>query len=147
MEQDQDTRQQVFGRGDKIFFKGKCQKKHLDSQDADKMIWCVIHIYCLVLDNGCMQLCVLSDWAFNPKLEFLYRLLFGFNLSNRFFDMTPLGLILNRFSADTNIIDQVDISIYSVLLSWLHQFSCRSWIRWCIKIFSRERHSKTKLWE
>ncbi|KFW00032.1 ATP-binding cassette sub-family C member 9, partial [Eurypyga helias] len=24
----------------------------------------------------------------------------------RFFDMTPLGLILNRFSADTNIIDQ-----------------------------------------
>lgn len=30
--------------------------------------------------------------------------------------MTPLGLILNRFSADTNIIDQVYISIYSVLL-------------------------------
>uniref|UniRef100_A0A8C9FC43 ATP-binding cassette sub-family C member 9 n=1 Tax=Pavo cristatus TaxID=9049 RepID=A0A8C9FC43_PAVCR len=32
----------------------------------------------------------------------------------RFFDMTPLGLILNRFSADTNIIDQVDVSIYSI---------------------------------
>lgn len=30
--------------------------------------------------------------------------------------MTPLGLILNRFSADTNIIDQVGVSIYSVLL-------------------------------
>lgn len=28
--------------------------------------------------------------------------------------MTPLGLILNRFSADTNIIDQVDVSIYSI---------------------------------
>lgn len=38
------------------------------------------------------------------------------NLFNRFFDMTPLGLILNRFSADTNIIDQVDISIHSGLL-------------------------------
>lgn len=25
----------------------------------------------------------------------------------RFFDITPLGQILNRFSADTNIIDQV----------------------------------------
>lgn len=25
----------------------------------------------------------------------------------RFFDVTPLGQILNRFSADTNIIDQV----------------------------------------
>ena len=25
----------------------------------------------------------------------------------RFFDITPLGLIINRFSADTNIIDQV----------------------------------------
>lgn len=41
---------------------------------------------------------------------------FGFNFLNRFFDTTPLGLILNRFSADTNIIDQVDISVYSVLL-------------------------------
>lgn len=27
----------------------------------------------------------------------------------RFFDVTPLGQILNRFSADTNIIDQVRI--------------------------------------
>lgn len=39
---------------------------------------------------------------------------FAFNLFHRFFDMTPLGLILNRFSADTNIIDQVDVSIYSI---------------------------------
>lgn len=99
------------------FFQGKCQMKHLDNQDVDKMIWYITHIYCLVSGNGCTQLCVLSDWSCNPKLEFLYRLLFGFNLSNRFFDMTPLGLILNRFSADTNIIDQVDLSICSVLLS------------------------------
>lgn len=28
--------------------------------------------------------------------------------SLRFFDITPLGQILNRFSADTNIIDQVN---------------------------------------
>lgn len=26
----------------------------------------------------------------------------------RFFDVTPLGQILNRFSADTNVIDQVE---------------------------------------
>lgn len=100
-----------------FFFRGKCQKKHLDSQDADKMIWHVIHIYCFVLDNGCTQLCVLSDWTLNRNLKFLYRLLFGFNLSNRFFDMTPLGLILNRFSADTNIIDQVDVAIHSIILT------------------------------
>lgn len=99
------------------FLREKCQKKHLDSQDADKMIWYVIDIYCLFLDNGCTHLCVLSDWTLNPNPELLCRLLFGFNLSNRFFDMTPLGLILNRFSADTNIIDQVDVAIYSVLLS------------------------------
>ncbi|NXV55407.1 ABCC9 protein, partial [Molothrus ater] len=35
----------------------------------------------------------------------------------RFFDMTPLGLILNRFSADTNIIDQVDVAIHSIILT------------------------------
>lgn len=31
----------------------------------------------------------------------------------RFFDTTPLGLILNRFSADTNIIDQVSAWVTS----------------------------------
>lgn len=31
----------------------------------------------------------------------------SFNTFVRFFDVTPLGQILNRFSADTNIIDQV----------------------------------------
>lgn len=31
-----------------------------------------------------------------------------FFFSLRFFDVTPLGQILNRFSADTNVIDQVE---------------------------------------
>jgi len=61
--------------------------------------------------------------------------------------MTPLGLILNRFSADTNIVDQVDISIYPVLLHLGFVNFHLATVRWCIKICSRERHSKNRLWE
>lgn len=55
----------------RLSFLGECQKKHLESQGADIMICYVI--YHLVLENGWTQLCVLSDWALYPKLEFLFR--------------------------------------------------------------------------
>lgn len=49
----------------------------------------------------------------NNNTEDHYNNMFPSNNNNhisvfvRFFDVTPLGQILNRFSADTNIIDQV----------------------------------------
>lgn len=52
------------------------------------------------------------------------------NLPCRFFDITPLGQILNRFSADTNIIDQVRkrprrmCFIILELMAWKIIFGC-----------------------
>lgn len=43
----------------------------------------------------------------------------------RFFDITPLGLIINRFSADTNIIDQVRFEIRRLLPDFLNSLSLR----------------------
>ncbi|XP_063164727.1 ATP-binding cassette sub-family C member 9 isoform X1 [Candoia aspera] len=65
-----------------------------------------------ILSGAGIVLCLITsltvEWmgltaAKNLHHDLLNKIILG---PIRFFDMTPLGLILNRFSADTNIIDQ-----------------------------------------
>lgn len=64
-------------------------------------------------------------------LSFNNNNLFFFHISAlvRFFDITPLGQILNRFSADTNIIDQVRTNqqLFFFLLVLLWPSSAEVW--------------------
>uniref|UniRef100_A0A674G7L3 ATP binding cassette subfamily C member 9 n=1 Tax=Taeniopygia guttata TaxID=59729 RepID=A0A674G7L3_TAEGU len=81
--------------------------------DEDKSTEKTYHVAVFsILSGAGIVLCLITsltvEWmgltaAKNLHHNLLNKIILG---PIRFFDMTPLGLILNRFSADTNIIDQ-----------------------------------------
>uniref|UniRef100_A0A8C9UD24 ATP binding cassette subfamily C member 9 n=1 Tax=Serinus canaria TaxID=9135 RepID=A0A8C9UD24_SERCA len=83
------------------------------SADEDKSTEKTYHVAVFsILSGAGIVLCLITsltvEWmgltaAKNLHHNLLNKIILG---PIRFFDMTPLGLILNRFSADTNIIDQ-----------------------------------------
>ncbi|XP_013907726.1 PREDICTED: ATP-binding cassette sub-family C member 9-like [Thamnophis sirtalis] len=72
---------------------------------------CHVAVFSILSGAGivlCLVTSLTVEWmgltaAKNLYHDLLNKIILG---PIRFFDMTPLGLILNRFSADTNIIDQ-----------------------------------------
>ncbi|XP_066489435.1 ATP-binding cassette sub-family C member 9 isoform X4 [Tiliqua scincoides] len=87
------------------------QSQNLCSMEEPARTTCYVAVFSILSGVGillCLVTSLTVEWmgltaAKNLHHNLLNKIIIG---PIRFFDTTPLGLILNRFSADTNIIDQ-----------------------------------------
>lgn len=86
-----------------VEFLGVAAATNLHHNLLNKIIHAPIR-YLLIIINPTIIWGEHNIW-YRLNQERLYKIFFYIFV--RFFDVTPLGQILNRFSADTNIIDQV----------------------------------------
>ncbi|KAJ6666237.1 hypothetical protein lerEdw1_000509 [Lerista edwardsae] len=87
------------------------ESQNLCSMEEPQRTTCYVAVFSILSGVGillCLVTSLTVEWmgltaAKNLHHNLLNKIIIG---PIRFFDTTPLGLILNRFSADTNIIDQ-----------------------------------------